>query len=73
MFVSLTPHSKSFALAPWTSGSMMLWFHRAWTMATRSDEPSYFWGAGPLVVDMVFSVLWLEALLWTGVLNEREF
>lgn len=30
----------------------MVSFHLAWTMATRSEEPSYFCGAGPLVADM---------------------
>lgn len=54
MFPSATPHSNSFALAPCTSGSMMLWFHRAWTMATRSGEPSYFCGAGPLADIFLF-------------------
>ena len=48
MFPSATPHSSSFALAPCTSGSMIVWFQRACTMATRKGEPSYFCGAGPL-------------------------
>lgn len=61
MFASLTPHSRSFSLAPCTSGSMMVSFHRAWTMATRSEEPSYFCGAGPLVADMSGGLRWLFA------------
>jgi len=46
---SFTPHWCSFAMAPFSSGSMMLWFHRAWTMPMRRPLPSWTCGAGPLL------------------------
>jgi len=53
MLVSLTPHSRSFDLAPSTNGSMMERFHRACTMPTRSGAPSNCCGVGPFT-DMAF-------------------
>lgn len=47
---------------------MMVSFHRAWTMPTRSALPSWTWGAGPLVSECIlkrgrFSLrLWCEAI-----------
>ncbi len=40
MFSSLTPAAPRDFFAPATRGSMMLVFHRAWTIAIRSAEPT---------------------------------
>lgn len=64
MLDSLTPHSRSLAFAPATSGSITEAFQRAWTMAMRRLEPSWCWGAGPLREDMV-------RLVRLGLVEER--
>jgi hypothetical protein len=48
IFESFTPHSCSLAFAPARRGSMMVSFHRAWTMPIRRLLPSWSCGAGPL-------------------------
>lgn len=45
---SLTPLASRAFLVPCTSGSMMVWFQRAWTMPMRRELPSWCCGVGPL-------------------------
>lgn len=45
---SFTPQARSFALVPATNGSMTAWFHRAWTIPTLKELPSWCSGAGAL-------------------------